>query len=181
MIDSATPLTRFEIPGGALRGTELSLYPGCLVHRGGSHLETLSLAAVAAVRVEFARDSRRLGWGIAWIVVGLVLLAVAPPLGALASAAAQELATQQAPGAGGVAGALLAFFRFVEALARALPLLAAVAALGGALLCVLGWIGSTTLTVSFPGGERAYSVRGRNPLLLAFSERIAEQLMSVKR
>ena len=51
---------------------------------------------------------------------------------------------------------------------------------GGA-LAALGWLGNTVLTLSFAGGERVYSVRGRNTRLLDFSEAVAERLMQVKR
>jgi hypothetical protein len=181
MSEPGAPLTRFDIASGELRGSQLSLYATCLVHRGGAHLETMPLAMLAAVRVEFLRDQRRLGWGVGWLLIALVLIGLAAPLGALAHAAVQELSAQPGGGGGGVAAALLAFFRFLEALARALPLAAAVAAAGGAALCALGWIGGTTLTVAFAGGERAFRVRGRNTLLLDFSERLSEQIMALKR
>lgn len=171
-------LTRFEFASGALRGSELSLYPLCLVHRGASYVETLPLAGLSAVRVEFQRDTRRIGWGVGWLVAALLMLAASPALAALASAASQELAAQHAAGSGGVGGALLAFFRLVQAFADVLPFLAALAAIAGAALCALGWIGATTLTVTLAGGERAFPVRGRNPLLLAFSERLSEQLLA---
>jgi hypothetical protein len=177
----SAPLTHFEFPGGELRGSDLALHPASLVHRGASSLETLPLATMSSVRVAFERDARRLGWGAGWLVVALVLFAVAAPLAALATAAGQELAAQHAAGTGGVAGALLGFFRFVEALAAALPFAAALAAAAGAALCALGWIGTTTLAVTFAGGERAWVVRGRSALLLAFSERLSEQILSLKR
>jgi hypothetical protein len=137
------------------------------------------LANVGSVRVEFQRDRRRLGWGGAWLAIALVLLAASPILAALATAATQELATQSAGTAGGVGGALVAFFRILERFAGLLPFLAALAALAGAALGVLGWLGSTTLTVTFSGGERVFPVRGRNALLLAFSERVSEQTVAV--
>ena len=173
MTEAGNPLTRFDIGSGELRGTQLALHAGCLVHRGASHLETLPLATIAAVRVEFDRDARRIGWGVACVIIALVLFAVSGPLGSLAGAAAHEVAAQQA--------FLLAFFRLVEGTARALPFIATATALGGALLCGLGWVGTTTLTVSFAGGERAYPVRGRNSPLLDFAERLSEQVMAVKR
>ena len=173
------PITRFEFASGELRGTDLSLYPACLVHRGAGYLETVVLANIGSVRVEFLRDRRRLGWGAAWLAIALILMAASPILAALATAATQELATQNAGVAGGVGGALVAFFRFLERFAQVLPFLAAVSALAGAALCALGWLGSTTLTVTFAGGERSFPVRGRNALLLAFSERVSEQVVAV--
>ena len=178
MTDPGALVTRFDIESGELRGSQLSLYATCLVHRGNAFLETVPLAALAAVRVEFVRDTRRIGWGLAWLFFALIVFAIAAPLGAVAGTAAQEISAQHATGGSGVAAALLALFRFVEALARALPFAAAVAAVGGALLCALGWIGATTLSVAFAGGERAFRVRGHNALLLAFSERVSEQIMA---
>ncbi len=174
-----TPITRFDFARGELRGTELSLYPACLVHRGAGYVETVVLANVGSVRVEFLRDRRRLGWGGTWLAIAVILLAASPILATLATAATQELATQNAGAAGGVGGALVAFFRFLERFAEVLPFLAVVAALAGAALCALGWLGSTTLTVTFGGGERSFPVRGRDALLLAFSERVSEQIVAV--
>ncbi len=177
MNDPGGGLTRFDIGSGEHRGTHLTLHPGCLVHRGGSHLETLPFAALSSVRVEFRRDARRLAWGAGLLVAALVLFAVAAPLTGLAAAAAEEMAA----GSGSVAAVLASAFRALEALAHLLPFAAALAAAGGAVLCALGWVGTTTLTVCFAGGERAYPVWGRNVLLLEFSERLCEQLMSRER
>lgn len=169
-------ITRFEFAGGELRGSDLSLYENCLVHRGAGALETLPLAGLSSVRVEFLRETRRIGWGVAWLVLALLLLAATGPLARLSAAASHELAAQGA--SGGVGGALLGFFAFLQGLSGAFPLLAAVLALVAAALCAFGWLGRTTLTVSYSGGERSFAVRGRNAMLLAFSERLAEQLMA---
>jgi hypothetical protein len=178
MSESGPALTRFAFAGGMLRGTHLTLYPTCLVHRGDNHLETLPLAGMTAVRVAFQRDTGKLGWGIALIVVALVLLAIAGPIGSFASGAAGEMASA---GAQGVARALHGFFRLLEAVASLLPVLALACVIGGGALGALGWIGRTTLLVSLPGAERLYPVRGRDTLLLDFAEALSERLMLLKR
>jgi hypothetical protein len=86
-----------------------------------------------------------------------------------------------AAGGQGVARALHGVFRFLLALANALPFFGAALALGGIALAVLGWLGSTTLVLDFAGSQRVYPVRGRNSGLLDFSEAIGERLMSLKR
>jgi hypothetical protein len=72
-------------------------------------------------------------------------------------------------------------FGFLGAVARLLPFLGVLVALGGIALGALGWVGRTTLVLDLAGSERLYSVRGRNPGLLDFSEAIGERLMSLKR
>src|SRR5690606_31432277 len=99
---------------GPLRGTHLTLYPGCLVHRGEAYLETIPLGAVTSVRVGFERDMRRIGWGAALIVAALLLIALASPLGTFASGAAAEMAEA---GSQGVARGLHGLFRFLGAVA----------------------------------------------------------------
>jgi len=170
-------LTRFEFTSGLLRGSHLLLYPRYLVHRGGHEIETVSFAHVNSVRVSFQRNPRQLGWGVALIIVALVLLALSAPIGSLAHGAAQEML-----GSGqGVARALYGVFRFIEMVAALLPAIALACALGGAALAVLGWRGSTTLTLFLSGAERVYSVRGRDTLLLDFSELVSERVMAQPR
>lgn len=176
--DPGVAVARFDFTGGRLRGTHLTLFPACLVHRGESHLETLPLAAIASVRVAFERDARRLGWGAALIVVALLLLAAASPLSSFASGAAAEMS---AAGTQGVARGLLAFFRFLEAVASLLPALGLASALGGAAFATLGWMGETTLTLALPGAERVFAARGRDPRLLDFSEALSERIMALPR
>jgi hypothetical protein len=176
--EAPPPLARFEFTSGLVRGSHLALYPRCLVHRSESQLETLPLAALAAVRVAFARDSRKLGWGIGLVVVALLLLAVAAPLGAFASQAAGDMASG---GSQGVARALYTLFRFVEGVASLLPAMALACALGGAALGVYGWRGTTVLALTLGGGERVYRVRGRDTLLLDFAELLSERLSALAR
>lgn len=174
MSESGPAVARFAFASGELRGTHLTLYPTCLVHRSEHHLETLPLAAMSAVSVAFRRDTRKLGWGIALVVAALLLLAIARPIGIFASGAAGDMASA---GAQGVAGALHGFFRLLEAFASLLPVVALACVLGGAALCALGWVGTTTLLVGLPGSERLYPVRGRNTQLLEFAEALSERLM----
>ena len=177
MSDPGGAFTRFDFENGPMRGTSMTLYSTCLVHRSDFHLETLPLAALASVRVAFERDPRRIGWGAALVVVGLLLLAISGPLAAISGSAAGEVAT----GATGVAAALHGFFRILEAVAKALPFLAALMGLGGGALAALGWLGRTALTLTFAGGERVYPVRGRNTRLLDFAEAVVERLMLLRR
>src|SRR5581483_9583378 len=114
MTDPGPAIARFDFPrGGPLRGSYLTLYPNCLVHQGGGLLETLPLRAIASVRVAFERDERKLRWGIGFIVVALVLFAVAAPLGSFAASAAGEMA---GAGGQGVARLLQGFFSALQAL-----------------------------------------------------------------
>jgi len=176
--DTVRPaLARFDFTDGLERGSQLMLYPTCLVHRSDSHLETVPLSRVGAMRVSFSRDNRRLGWGGALLVAALFLLALSAPLGSLAHGAAQEVAS----GGAGVARALFALFRFIEMVAAVLPAFALALALGGGALAAFGWRGATSLTLVLAGGERVYSVRGRNTLLLDFAEMASERLMTAGR
>jgi hypothetical protein len=178
MNDTSAALARYVFTGGMLRGTHLTLHQTCLVHRGDNHLETLPLAGMTAVRVAFRRDTRKIGWGIALVVVALLLLAIAGPLGSFASGAAGEMASA---GAQGVPRALHGFFRFLEGVASLLPVLALACVIGGGALGALGWMGSTLLLVSLPGSERLYAVRSRDTMLLEFAEALSERLMLLKR
>ena len=166
------PLARFEFASGELRGSHLALYPRCLVHRSESQLETLPIGALAAVRVAFARDSRKLRWSIALVLVALLLLAIAGPLESFASQGAGDMAS----GTQGVARALYSVFRFIEVAASLMPAMALACALGGAALGVYGWRGATILTVSVGATERVYRVRGRDTLLLDFAEMLSERV-----
>ena len=176
--DAPAALTRFEFTSGLERGSHLALYPRCLVHRSESQLETVPLAAIASLRVAFLRDSRKLRWGVALVIVALLLLAIAGPLGSLAAQSAADMASG---GAQGVARALYGLFRFLEGLASVLPALALACALGGAAAAIYGWRGTTALTLTLGGSERVYSVRGRDTLLLDFAEMVSERLAALAR
>lgn len=175
--EAPAALMRFDFTSGLQRGSQLTLYPRCIVHRSESHLETVPLSRIDALGVAFERDTRRLGWGVALVVLALVLLAIAGPIGSLAHAAADEMAQSGQ----GVGRALYSLFRFVEVMAALLPAIALACALGGAGLGVLGWRGSTTLTLLLGGAERVYSVRGRDTLLLDFAEMASERLLAAIR
>jgi hypothetical protein len=177
MSEAGAAITRFDFSSGLERGSSMTLYANCLVHRSDFFLETLPLASLASVRVAFERNVRWMVWGGVLLFVALVLLLVSGPLAVLAETAAGEVSVN----ATGVAAALATFFRILEALARALPWLAALLILGGGALGTFGWLGGTFLTLTFAGGERLYIVRGRNTRLLDFAEAIAQRLMLLRR
>jgi hypothetical protein len=172
MNEAGPALTRFAFANGMLRGTHLTLFPTCLVHRGDNHLETLPFAGMSAVRVTFERDARKIGWGIALVVIALLLLAIAGPLDRFATDAAADMAKSDQ----GVAKALHGLFRLMIALASLLPVVALACVIGGAALGALGWMGRTTLIVSLAGAERSYPTRGRDTMLLDFAEALSERL-----
>lgn len=176
--DAGPAITRYDFTGGALRGTHFTLYATCLVHRSDNHLETLPLGAIASLRVAYERNARSIGWGIALLIVALILFAISGPIAAFADAHAAEMAKTD-PNA--VTRVLQGAFGFLGAVARLLPFLGVLVALGGIALGALGWVGRTTLVLDLAGSERLYAVRGRNPGLLDFSEAIGERLMSLKR
>lgn len=177
-VSDANPVARFDFARGPLRGTQLTLYRSSLVRRGASELETVPLAAIAAVRIGFERNQRQIGWGVALVGCALALLAVSGPLGSFGAHAAGELL---AAGNQGVGRALVSFFRFIEAAASLLPLLAVACAVAGAGLGGLGWQGMTVLTLVLPGAERALSTRGREPALLDFAQALSDRLMALER
>ncbi len=181
MSDADTSITSFDFSNGPLRGTHLTLFPACLQHRGGTLLETIPLRAVAALRVEFSRHERLLGWGAALVAIALVVMLLSGPLATLAGAAAKEVAgqLQGSPSTAGqsVAGVVIASFGFLQTCARLLPVAAAGLLLSAAALFALGWLGATTLTLSLGAVERAYAVRGRNAMLYDFAEVLSERIL----
>jgi hypothetical protein len=178
MNDAGAALTRYDFTNGEQRGSHLTLYANCLVHRGDSHLETLPLATITSVRVSYHRGANLLGWGLTLVIVAIVMLLLASPVSNLAAAAAADLASA---GNHGVARGLYSLFRVIEAVANALPVAALAAVLGGGVFAGFGWLGRTILTVTFAGAERTYAVRGRNTGLLDFTEAVTERLMQAKR
>jgi hypothetical protein len=173
MNDAGAALSNFTFTNGVLRGTQLTLHASALVHRSAHALETIPLAAITAVSVAFRRNERRLVWGIGLIVFALLFLVVAGPLGRFASDAASA-GQQSLP-------IMQHIYRVLEALASLLPVLALAFVVGGAALCALGWLGSTTLLVSLPGSERLYVARGRDTLLLDFAEALGQRLMLARK
>jgi hypothetical protein len=176
--DAVAPIARYDFARGALRGTQLALYRACLVRRAASELETIPLAALAAVRIGFERDRRQIGWGAALVACALLLFGLSGPLGSFGAQAVAELT---AAGNQGVGRALISFFRAVEVIAGLLPLAAVAFAVGGAGLAGLGWQGSTILTLSLPGAERAFAARGREPALLDFAQTLSDRLVALER
>jgi len=176
--DAGPAITRYDFTRGALRGTHFTLYASCLIHRGENHLETLPLAAIASLRVAYERNARRIGWGVALLIVAVVLFSISGPIVEFADARAAEIAKNEA---NAVTRLLVALFGFLSTVAKALPFVGVLIGLGGIALGVLGWLGNTTLVLDFAGSERVYPVRGRNPGLLDFSEAVCERLMSLKR
>jgi len=184
MNNGDVPLMRFDFTRGALRGSSLMLYPASLVHRGAQGLETMSLTAVAAVRVEFARDARKINWGVALVVAALIVFALSGLLASLAGAAADEVAAAQggsASGGPGVAGVVQSTFRGLGAAARMLPFAGTLLAALAIALGALGWYGRTTLTITLGAVERAYAVLGRNLMLFDFAEAVSDRLRVLKR
>jgi hypothetical protein len=175
--EAGAAIARFAFTSGPKRGSHLTLYANCVIHRSEHELETIPLAAVASVRVAFERDPNRLAWGVVAVLVAFVLFAISSPLATVSDAAAADVAGNPS----GVAAALHGLFRIIGAAARALPFVALACGLGGAALAVLGWLGVTVLSLAFPGGERAYLVRGRNTPLIDFAEAISQKLMLLKR
>jgi hypothetical protein len=176
---TSAALTRFDFANGEHRGSHLTLYANCMVHRGDSHLETLPLASITSVRVAYERSGRLMGWGLALLMFAILLLLVASPLAGVAASAATEMANAGLKD--GVSRSLFGLLRFVEGLANALPVVALAAVLGGGALAALGWLGNTVLTLTFAGAQRAYAVRGRDTRLLDFTEAAAERLMQARR
>jgi hypothetical protein len=165
-----SPIAHFDFVAGPQRGSRLTLYPARLLHEGVGHMESMPLDALAAVGAAYERDENKIGWGAALIVIALVLLAVFRPLASLAASAGAQVADAQAIGQ-----LLRATLGALESLANLLPLAAGACLAGGVALAVFGWLGTTTLTLMLPAGERAYAMRGRNTQLADFAALLAER------
>ena len=174
MNDTGPALSRLDLSGAS----HLSLHRSCLVMRSDFEFEAMPLSAIAALRVAFERDSRRIGWGIALVVFALVVFVVAAPLGGVSGTAAREMA---GAGAQGVARALEVLFRIVEAVSTAMPFIALAIAIGGALLVATGWRGYTVLTLHLAGAERVYSAKGHDRQMIEFGELVAGHLARLEK
>ena len=172
------PIAEFEISSGPQRGSRLTLYGSRLAYQGGDAMESVPLVHLASVGVAFERDPRKLNWAIVLLVLALILVAVSGPLQGGIAALAGNL--KEHAGRESLESLLIATFSVLGALARLLPMLAALLGVIGAALAVFFWLGLTTLTLSFAATERSYSVRGRNPFLIQFADVIAAQLASRK-
>jgi hypothetical protein len=166
-----TPIASFDFSTGPLRGTQLSLYGTRLLHHGVGHMDSMALGAMAAVRVSYERDLRRIGWGVVLALVALLLFVVAGPLSGAAADAAVEVSGNQS-----VARLLRGTLHALGALASLLPTVGVACVFGGGALAFFGWVGATTLVLCLPGADRAYAVRGRNRLLVDFAELVAERV-----
>lgn len=166
-----SPIAAFDFASGPQRGTHLSLYATRLLHHGAGYMESMPLAAIAAVRVSYERHEQRIGGGVALLLLAVVLLLVSGPLGALAAGAAAEVA-----GAQPIAEILRGTLRAVEAFASLMPPAGALCLLAGSALIVFGWIGTTTLALMLPAGEREFPVRGQNRMLVDFADLLAERV-----
>lgn len=165
-----SPIASFDFASGPLRGTQLTLYGTRLLHQGPGYRESMALGAIAAVRVAYERDARRIGWGVALLVLALLLFLLFRPLGDLAARAAAEIT-----GAQSVAELLRSVLYGVGALASLMPVAGAACVLGGGALIAFGWIGDTALVLMLPAGERVYAVRGESRMLLDFADLLAER------
>jgi len=170
-----TPIATYPFLTGPLRGTQLALFASRLVHQGAGQMESIALPAVAAVRVGYERDFRRIAWGGVLILLALLLLVVAGPLSGAAAEAAAEI-----NGTHSVARLLRGTLLFLGAVASILPAGGVACLLGGGALAAFGWIGTTTLVLSLPVVERAFPVRGQNRTLVDFAELLAERVAQQK-
>ena len=166
------PLARFDFADG----TRLTLHSTCLVHSGGTHLETVPLAAIQMLRVGFERNTRRIGWSVTFVIVALIFYAVSGPLSSFATKALVEMATGQP-----AAAFLSVLYRALEAIASLLPVVAAALAIGAIVLGYLGWRGTTVIHVSLSGLERSFATRGRDGPMLEFAAAVSERLTTLPR
>lgn len=172
------PIAGYDIASGSQRGARYTLYASHLTLHGGDAHETVPLAHLAAVRVAFERDARKLNWGIALAALALVLVTVSGPLQSWMA----ELAAKVAAGGGreSLESALIAAFTALGALARMMVPAALLLFAGAGALLFFFWLGRTLLTLSFAATERVCAVRGRDRALFDFAELLAEQLAARK-
>ena len=172
------PIAEFEISSGALRGSRLTLYTNRLVHVSGESMEAVPLAQLASVGVAFERDPRKLNWGMALLVIALILAMASGPLQGMISALAAGVKDHS--GRESLDAVLLAAFSVLGGLARLFVPLAVLLAAGAAALLAFFGLGLTTLRLNFAAVEREFPVRGRNPFLVQFAEAVAAQLAARK-
>lgn len=170
-----TPIATYPFMNGPLRGSQLSLFASRLLQTGGGQMESIALSAIAAVRVGYERNFRRIGWGVVLVLVAILLFAVAGPLSGAAAETAAEI-----NGSNSVAKLLRGTLLFLGAIASILPAAGVASLLGGGALAAFGWIGTTTMVLSLPAAEHAYPVRGQNRTLADFAELLAERVAQQK-
>jgi hypothetical protein len=166
-----TPIANFGFTSGPQRGTQLSLYGARLLHHGIGQMDSMALGAIAAVRVGYERNLRRIGGAVALVLLAVLLFVVSGPLSSVAVDAAAEVS-----GGNAVAQVLRATLHVLGAIASLLPAVGVACLLGGGALGAFGWIGTTTLVLSLPGADRAYAVRGQSRMLVDFAELLAERV-----
>lgn len=171
------PIADYLFQRGALRGTQLTLFESRLLHLGSDSTENITLDAIASARIAFERDAHRIGWGVAFGVLALIVFVLAGPLGAAVGRALAEISAQVARDASQAS----ALAQFLESALGALklavgllPVAGLLLALWGAVLGARGWIGHTSLTLVLPSAEREFRVPGREPLLEDFAENLAQ-------
>lgn len=173
-----SPIAEFEFGSGAQRGSRLTLYANRLVHQGGDLMEAVPLAQLAAVRVAFERDRRKLNWAIALLVVALMLATISGPLESWIEALMKQVGDPVRRES--LDAVLLGVFKALGGFARILPRIAAALAAVAAALLVFFWLGATVVTLAFAAAERSYAVRGRNRFLVEFALTVADQLAARK-
>lgn len=171
------PIADYLFQRGALRGTQLTLLESRLLHLGTDCTESIALDAIASARIAFERDARRIGWGVAFGVLALIVFALAGPLGGAVGRALAEVSAQVARDASQAS----AVAQFLESALGALkfavglmPVAGLLLALWGAALGARGWIGHTSLTLVLASAEREFRTPGREPLLEDFAENLAQ-------
>jgi len=155
-------------------GTHLTLYANRLVQEGGDSMETVPLTQLAAVRVAFQRDARKLGWAIALLIVALVLALISGPLQRWIAGAAARF--NEPPRPESLESLLHGVLNVLGGFAKLLPMLSATLVIGAVALLALFWFGKTVLSLVFGATERSYAVHGRNPHLAEFAQAVADQL-----
>jgi hypothetical protein len=170
-----TPIATYPFLTGPLRGTQLSLFASRLLHQGAGQMESIALSAIAAVRVGYERNFRKIAWGVVLVLLAALLFAIAGPLSGAAAEAAAEI-----NGANSIARLLRGTLLVLGALASILPAAGVASLLGGGALAAFGWIGTTTMVLSLPSSENAYPVRGQNRTLVDFAELLAERIAQQK-
>lgn len=171
------PIIEHRFASGPCRGTRLSLYPGRLLHDGGTVVEHMPLAHLASVRVELAREGGMLKWALILVKVAALLALSASPVRALAARAAHDVAEQATrDGGSGTGSALQQVFQAVEEGSGTMRLLAWVCMLGAAVFAVAFLRGRTLLTVAFAATEREHAVRSRDRALIEFAEALSAHL-----
>jgi hypothetical protein len=165
-----SPLAEFETGSGA----RLVLHANRLAHEGADAMETVPLAQLAAVRVAFERDPRKLNRAVALLIAALFLALIAAPLQGWIGAAASKLGDPARRES--LDAVLVGVFNALGGFASLLPALAAALAAAAAALLVYFWLGTTVLTLAYAATERSFAVRGRNRSLFDFAHAVAGQL-----